>query len=83
MDNPHLYEETIRDLLEKELVGATIVGLTQHDKDEWMDTQEAYAEIHLSNGIVLRTVTGLVISRPNGEETRLITVAEADEEDNG
>jgi hypothetical protein len=51
-DGP-LYPETIRDVL-PQLIGRTIVDLSQHDRDEREEEGSFYLELHLDNGGIVR-----------------------------
>lgn len=73
-EHPVLYDKTIRDILGDEVLGRTIVELTQHDKDEYVDTGETYIEVCLDNGLVLQLVCGrLRVLRPNGDDSTIGT----------
>ena len=68
-EHPVLYAETIRDLDLVLTCGARIVGLTQHDKDEYLETGETYMELHLDTGDVLRLYGTVQIEHPDGSVT--------------
>lgn len=51
-DDP-IYDETIRDLVASELEGRVIVGITQHDKNEFLEDGRTRVELHLDNGSLL------------------------------
>ena len=66
-DDPVLYQETVRDLDTALLVGEAVVGLTQHDKDEYVETGRTYTELHFTNGMILRILGCYEVERPTGE----------------
>lgn len=50
MEAPYV---NIRDILGP-LLGKEVVAITQHDKDEFSATQDAYVELLFNNGFVVR-----------------------------
>lgn len=82
-DDPVLYQETVRDML-LELEGRTIVGITQHDKDEFVDGDaDVVIELHLDNGALLKfwPSTGeLELLRYDGSN-RVVGIGGCDDDD--
>lgn len=63
-DEPYV---NIRDILGP-VVGKEVVAITQHDKDEYADTGDAYVELLFSNGFVVRfhvTDAGFDVESPD------------------
>lgn len=76
-----LYDQTVRDLF-GELEGRRIVGLSQHDKDEFRETGVTRIVLHLDNGSTLSLIGNgdCCIERPDGTSTQ-IGLPDDDEDD--
>lgn len=76
-----LYPATVRELL-GEVVGCRIVGLTQHDKEEFREDAGMRMELQLDSGalLILLSSTGDIrLERPDGTSTTIGPIRDEDE----
>lgn len=79
-----LYDQTVRDHFPgNEIVGRRIVGLTQHDRREFLDGEPVRVELLLDNGSILALIDGDVqLTRPDGHVTTIGPASDDDDETN-
>jgi hypothetical protein len=78
-----IYTETARDLIGELVIGRTIVGVTQHDRDEFIDGELSRVEFHLDNGamVTLYQNGDITIEQADGKFRTIGLTSDDDEED--